>query len=53
MGGVARGLGSDEREKMEGCSSLALVWHLLGVQMTDFIRNLEYIPLKIGCQGSF
>ena len=53
MGGGARGLGSDERDKMEGCSGLAVVWHLFGVQMTGFIRNLEFIPLKFGCQGSF
>ena len=53
MGGGASGRGSDEREKMEGCSGLALLWHLFEVQMTGFIRNLEFIPLKIRSQGSF
>ena len=32
---------------------LGLLWHLFEVQMTGFIRNLEFIPLKIGCQEWF
>ena len=38
MGGGARGLGSDGREKMEGFSGLALLWHLFGVQMTGLLE---------------
>ena len=38
MGGGARGLGLDGREKMEGCSSLALLWHLFEVQMTGLLE---------------
>ena len=34
MGGGARGLGSDGREKTEGCSGMAPLWHLFEVQMT-------------------
>ena len=52
MDGAARGRGSDEREKMEGCSVFGSSLVLFKVQMTGYIRNLEFIPLKIGYQGS-
>ena len=32
---------------------LGFLRHLFEVQMIGFIRNLEFIPLKIGCQESF
>ena len=52
MGGGTHGRGSDEREKMEGCSVFGSSLVLFKVQMADYIRNLEFIPLKIGYQGS-
>ena len=38
MGRGARDLSSDGREKIEGCSGLALLWHLFGVQMTGLLE---------------
>ena len=34
------------REKMEGCSVFGSSLVLFKVQMTGFIRNLEFIPFK-------
>ena len=36
---------------MEGCSIFGSSLVLFKVQMTGYIRNLEFIPLKIGYQG--
>ena len=40
------------REKMEGCSVFGSSLVLFKVQMASYIRNLEFILLKIGYQGS-